>query len=174
MAARSWAMPAPVRADVVIRSGKAAGRLRTATVHGFAAFGELRLAHLVAFREDDLVTDGGLAQRVENTVIDGFEAMPRIDQHIDPRQSGAAMQIIVDEPGPGRDLALCRGRIAVARQIDQHEPFGAAEKDQFLGAARRVRGARQRAPAGKRVDQARFADIGAAGKCDFQATRAWQ
>ena len=114
-AARSCAMPAPVRAEVAIRSGKAAGRLAHRLLHGFAALGEFRLADLIAFCQHDLVADGRLAERVENAVIDLLKAVPRIDQHIDARQRGAAAQIIVDEPGPGRDLALCRGGIAVAR-----------------------------------------------------------
>src|SRR5439155_20332727 len=43
------------------------------------------------------------------------------------------------------------------------------DEDKFLGAARGMRGTRQRVAAGKRVDQARLADIGAAGKRHFHA-----
>ena len=48
------------------------------------------------------------------------------------------------------------------------------EEDQLLGAAGRARGARQRLAAGERVDQARLADIGAAGEGDLDAARARQ
>ena len=45
----------------------------------------------------------------------------------------------------------------------------AGEEDQFLRAAGRARDARQLLAAGERVDQARFADIGAAGEGDLDA-----
>ena len=45
----------------------------------------------------------------------------------------------------------------------------AGEEDQLLGAAGRMRGARQRLAPGERVDQARLADIGAAGERDLDA-----
>ena len=109
------------------------------------ALGEFGFADLVAFCQHDLVADGGFAERVENGVVGVFEPVARVDQHIDASQRGAAAQIIVDEPGPGGDLALGRGGIAVTRHIDQHEPTGPPKEDQFLGPARRVRGARQRA-----------------------------
>src|SRR5262249_61691735 len=51
---------------------------------------------------------------------------------------------------------------------------GPGEKDQLLGAARRMRGARERAPSGERVDQARLADVGAAGNGDLDAAHARQ
>src|SRR5207237_10296795 len=53
--------------------------------------------------------------------------------------------------------------------VDEREPRRAAEEDQLLGAPRRVRDARKRAPAGQGIDQARFADIGAAGNGDLDA-----
>ena len=75
----------------------------------------------------------------------------------------------MDQLGPGRDLGFGRGGIAVARHVDDVEAVAAGEEDQLLRAARRVRGARQRLAAGERVDQARLADIGAAGEGDLDA-----
>ena len=60
--------------------------------HGLAAFHELRLAHLVAFCQHDLVTDGDLTERVEDGIVDSFQAVPRIDQHVDAPESGASAQ----------------------------------------------------------------------------------
>ena len=48
----------------------------------------------------------------------------------------------------------------------------AGKEDQFLRAAGRMRGARQRLAAGQRIDQARLADIGAAGEGDLDALAA--
>ena len=95
----------------------------------------------------------------------------RVDQHIDPRQRGATLQELMDQLGPGRDLGLRRRGVAIAGHVDQPKPclVRAVEEDQFLGAARRMRGARQRVAAGQRIDQARFADIGAAGERHFHA-----
>src|SRR5205823_2038062 len=83
----------------------------------------------------------------------------------------AALQEFVDQRGPGGDPGLRRGCVAVTGHIDQPEAgiAGALEEDQLLGTARRMRGPRQRVAAGQRVDQAGFADIGTAGKCDLQA-----
>ena len=106
---------------------------------------------------------------VEHLVVGRLEAVPGVDQQVDPRQVGAALQERVDERGPGLDLGLRRRRVAVARHVDQHEVSRPGEEDQLLGAARRVRGAGQRVAAGERVDQARLADIGAADERDLDA-----
>ncbi len=87
---------------------------------------------------------------------------------------GASLEEGMDQRGPGLDLGLRSGRIAVARHVDQRELRRSAEKDQLLRAARRMRGARERAPSGKRVDQARLADIGAPGNGDLDAAHARQ
>ena len=47
--------------------------------------------------------------------------MAGVDQQIDAREIGAALQEGVDQRGPGLDLGLGGGRIAVARHVDQHE-----------------------------------------------------
>ena len=47
--------------------------------------------------------------------------MAGVDQHIDAREIGAAGEIGVDELGPGRDLRLGRGGVAVAGHVDERE-----------------------------------------------------
>src|SRR5262249_46252313 len=50
----------------------------------------------------------------------------------------------------------------------------AGEEDELLGTARRVRRAGEALAAGERVDQARFADIGAARERDLERPLRWQ
>src|SRR6185312_2133235 len=56
---------------------------------------------------------------------------------------------------------------AVARQVDQEQAGAEVEEVDLPRVTRARRGARQRAAAGQRVDQARLADIGAAGEGDL-------
>src|SRR5262249_45212812 len=55
---------------------------------------------------------------------------------------------------------------AVARHVDEGER-AALEENQLLGAARRMRRARERLAPGQRIDQARLADVGASGERDL-------
>ena len=75
----------------------------------------------------------------------------------------------MDQRGPGLDLGLGGGGIAIPGHVDQGELRRRGEEDQLLRAARRVRRARERASPGERIDQARLADIGASGKGDLHA-----
>src|SRR5829696_3999937 len=95
--------------------------------------------------------------------------MAGVDQEIDARQIGAASQKIMNELVPSLDLALRGGSITVARHIDQHELLPAGKKYQLLRAPRCVRGARKRIASAQRIDQARLADVGAAGERDLGA-----
>ena len=95
--------------------------------------------------------------------------MTAVNQHIDAREIGAAVQVFLDQIGPGGDLGFGGGGVAVAGHVDDVEVAAAVEEDQFLRAPRRARGARQRLARGQRIDQARFADIGAAGESDLGA-----
>ena len=152
------------------RSGNAAGCLASAASVSAMRACEFGRLHLVGLGQHDLIADGGLVERLQHVEIDVLEAVPRVDQHVDARERGAAQQEFVDQLGPGRDLGLRRRGIAIAGHVDQPQLglVGALEEDQLLGAARRVRGARQRVAAGQRVDQARLADIGAAGEGDLE------
>ena len=170
IAARSSGMPSPLREDVTSTSGNAAGCFASAAIVSAMRACELRGLHLVGLGQHDLIAHRRFIQRLQHVLVDVLQAMAAVDQHIDAREAGASQQEFVDQRGPGRDLRLGRGGVAVAGHVDQPQavlvrPF---EEDQFLGAARRVRGARQRVAAGQRVDQAGLADIGAAGKGDLQ------
>ena len=134
----------------------------------FLQFGRL---DLVGLGQDDLVAHRRLVQRLEDVDVDVLEAVPRVDQHIDARQAAAALQELVDQVGPGRDLGLRGLRIAVAGHVDEPQvaALRAVEEDQFLGAAGCVRGPRQAVAAGQRVDEAGLADIGASGEGDLEA-----
>ena len=171
IAARSSGMPSPEREDVTSTSGNAAGMLgKRGGGLGDVLF-QLGRLHLVRLGQHHLIAHGGLVQRLQHVLVDILDAVARVDQHIDPRQRGASLQELMDQLGPGRDLGLRRRGVAIAGHVDQPQScfVGAVEEDQLLGAARRMRGARQRVAAGERIDQARFADIGAAGKRHLHA-----
>ena len=70
-------------------------------------------------------------------------------------------------------FVFARRRIAVARHVDQRHAR-AGKKDQLLRPSRRVRGAGEAVAAGERVDEARLADIGAAGEGDLDGAHGRQ
>ena len=112
-------MPVPSWAEVASTSGKAAGRLASA-----AAISAMRSSSSAGFiasalGQHDLMADRRLAERVEHGVVGVLQAVARVDQHIDAGEVGAAAQIGVDQLGPGRDLALGGGGVAVARHVDE-------------------------------------------------------
>ena len=100
MAARNSGIPAPVREDVTSNFRKG-GRMFGERGHGVGdarfQFGRL---DLIGLGEHDLIAHGRFVERLQHVEIDLLEAMPRIDQHIDPRQAAAALQEFVDQRGP--------------------------------------------------------------------------
>ena len=71
--------------------------------------------------------------------------------------------------GPGLDLVLRRFGEAVARHVDEIELSSRRREEvELLRAARRVRCARKPALSDERVDQARLADVRAAGEGDLR------
>src|SRR5580704_8774126 len=98
------------------RGGDQIGKCRGAFFHRrfdlLDSLDEFCLLDLIALRQHDLVANRGLAQRIENAVVDGFEAVARVDEDIDSRQRRAAAQVIVDQSGPGGDLGLRRRGVA--------------------------------------------------------------
>ena len=162
-AGRATRSPAP--------PGKAAGRLASAASVSRDAVGELGGLHLVGLGQHDLVADRGLVERRRapaSSVV--LEAVAGVDQHIDAARDWRGR---ADRRGSARSRPrpwswrLRHSRSPACRPASSAAAAG--EEDQLLGAARRVRGARQRLAAGQRVDQARLADIGAAGKGDLDA-----
>ena len=100
-------------------------------------------------------------------LIGRCNAPPRVEQQADPPERRPAAQVGLGEACPGLDLLFGRGGVAVARQVDENEPAVQIEEIELPRAPRRVGGARQRAAAGQRVDEARLADVGAAGEGDL-------
>ena len=162
-------MPSPFSADVTASSGKAAARRETMAPIVAQALLELFGLELVRLGEHDLMADRGFTERIERGLVGVFQAMPGVDQQVDAGEIGAAFQVGVDELRPFHDFLLRRFGVTVARHIDEAQRAVIAEIDQFLGAAGRVRCAREAFAAGQRVDQARLADIGASGKGDLDA-----
>jgi hypothetical protein len=121
---------------------------------GIAASSESGLADLVAFRQHDLVADGGLAQYVKHGFVAGFQSVARVDQHINAGQVHSRLQVAPDQPRPPGALFLARGGVAIARHVDQCEPVPrVTEEQQFLRATGSVGGPGQGAATGKRIDQ---------------------
>src|SRR5262245_9244855 len=128
----------------------------------------------VGFGQHDLVVDRGLVQGLEHVGVDRLEAMAGVNEEVGAREIGASQEKGMDQRGPRPDLRLRGRRVTVTRHVDERELRRPGEKDQLLRAARRMRGAREGAPPGKRVDQARLADIGAAGNGNLDTAHARQ
>ena len=105
IAARSSGMPAPVWEDVAMVS-KSCRPLFKSRFCRFDAGCQIGHADPIAFGQNDLMADGGLAERIENGVVGAFEPMAGVNQHVDAAQNGAALQIVVDQSGPRRNLLL--------------------------------------------------------------------
>ena len=81
-------------------------------------------------------------------MIDRFQAVAPVDQHEHPRERRAAAQEVVHHHRPAGDLLLRRGRVAIARHVDEAHPglgliLAQGEEVQLLRPARRVRGTRR-------------------------------
>ena len=122
----------------------------------------------VGLGQHQLVGHRGAVEVLHRLAVALLHAVARIDQDADPLQGRPAAQVGRRQILPGR---LGRARDlgeAVARQVDETERIGEVEEVDLPGAAGRGRDPRQRSPAGERVDQARLADIGAAGEGDLR------
>ncbi len=130
--------------------------------------GQFLVGRLVGLGDDDLVADGRLVELVHHRLVVGVRAVAAIDQHVDAAQVRAAGEILVDQPGPLLHLRLGRLGETVAGHVDDAEwRVEALEDVELLRPPRRVGGAGKAGRAGQRVDEARFADIRAAGEGDF-------
>ena len=123
---------------------------------------------MVGLGQDELVGHRGGVEVLHRLAVGVLHAVARIDQQADALERRPAAQEGRGEILPG---LLHRPRHlgeAVARQVDQ-DRAGLAEIEEIdlPRVARARRGAGERAPAGQRVDQARLADIGAAGEGDL-------
>src|SRR5512143_2147141 len=105
--------------------------------------GEVSRSYLIAFGQDDLVTDGRLAKHVERQVICRFEPMSCIHQYVDTGEVAAPAQEGVDQRRPGRDLCLRGGGVAITWHVHHVETSATGKKNEFLRAPRRARDARE-------------------------------
>jgi len=95
--------------------------------------------------------------------------MARVNQHEGACQSGPSPEIAAQHGLPFLHFLLRRLGIAVARHVDEGEGIGDVEEIELAGAARRVGGPGQFPDPGQGIDKGRLADIGTAGKGDFNA-----
>ncbi len=93
IAARSSGIPAPDRDEVGSTLGNAAGRFLSAASMVAIRSRELGCFDLVRLGQHDLMADGGFAQRIKRRRVGVLQPVPRIDQHIDAGEVGAAAQV---------------------------------------------------------------------------------
>ncbi len=125
---------------------------------------QLRRFQPVDLGHDDLVREARFVHQVHQGIVGVLGADLGIDQQQDAPQIGPAADVGIDQAGPALDLGFGDLCIAVARQVHQHQVRAEIEEIDLLRPARRVGDARQMLPAGERVQEARLADIGAAGE----------
>jgi len=114
-------------------------------------------------------------QQVENLFIIGFDSMTGIDQHINPPQGAAPLQVGEYQSGPRVDSGFgCFGE-AIARHVYQGQWRYSVikralldEKIELLCASGGIGGSRQPLFRSQRVYQGRFAHIRAPGKSNLR------
>src|SRR5262245_43333293 len=102
--------------------------------------------------------------------------MAGIDEKEHAFQLAASLEVIADQPRPALDLSFRSPRVAVSWHIDEIERAVLAEHEEIELArpSRRHRDPGEAGAPGQRVDEARLADIGAAGEGHFGAAVARQ
>ena len=133
--------------------------------------------NLVGFGENGLPRHGCVIEQRHQLEVDRLGPVPGIDQQEHARQRLAAAQIGAHQLRPRRHLVLGRLRESVARHVHEKKArvgVLADEEVQLLRAAGRIRCARQTLVPHDRIQQARFADVGAPCKRDFRAIRVGQ
>ena len=119
---------------------------------------------LVDLGQHRLVRHRRAVEHLHQRAVGILDSVSRVDQQHEAAQAWPAAQVIAHQPRPRRHLALGGAGIAVAWKIHQHQRVVEAEKVDLARAARRVGGAGEGGASGQRVDQARFADVGAPGE----------
>ncbi len=122
---------------------------------------------LVGLGEHDLIGNRRLIELGHDLAVAVLGAVARVDQQADPAQLRPAAQVAARQCAPLRDLGLGGARVAIAWQVDQNQPFAQVEEIELPGAPGRVRDSGQGLAPGQGVDQARLADVGAAGEGDL-------
>ena len=146
------------------------GCLASAATVSADVFFEFCLLHLVRLGQHHLIAHGGLIQRLEHVLVDILDPMARVDQRRPAPASRVPSGIdgsVWSRRRPGSWVPRQSHSRACRPAVVLH--YQGRRRKSVPGAARRMRGAGQRVAAGERIDQARFADIGAAGKCHLHA-----
>src|SRR5690606_40486936 len=102
---------------------------------------------------------------------DILESMSGINQQQDPAKLRTPLQIAACEARPAFNVFLRSLRIAVARQIDEHEAPAQLEEDQLLRATGSTGSTSKCTPAGQGIDEAGLADVGSACEGDLRPER---
>ena len=131
--------------------------------------GEFAGLHLVGLGQHDAIAHRRLVKHLHHLAIDVLGAMAPVDQHQRAREHRAPAQIGLHEVLPLFDDLHRRLGKAVARHVDKAEQRGIAdlEEIEFLRAARRHRGARDRLAPGKRVEQRALTHVRPAAEGDL-------
>src|SRR5690606_11221429 len=127
-----------------------------------------RCLDLVALGQNDLVGNRRLVEFRHYFAVDVLEAMAGINQQQDPAKLRTPLQIAACEARPAFNVFLRSLRIAVARQIDEHEAPAQLEEDQLLRATGSTGSTSKRTPAGQGIDEAGLADVGSACEGDLR------
>ncbi len=137
----------------------------------FAGFGAI---DLVGLGQHALEGDGRAVEEGENFFIHRLYPVAGVDQHEGAAQGLAASEIGLEQFLPFADDGDRGFGIAVAGKVGHVAVFAQGEVVDFLRAARRVGGAGEGLAARQRVDQAGFADVGAASEADLEPIRRGQ
>lgn len=117
--------------------------------------------------QHDLEGDGRVVEQVHHRAVAFLDLDAGVEQQDDAGERRAAAQVIEHQALPVALDGVAGLRVAVARHVDDREAAPEIEEVELAGAARRVGGPRERAPAGQRVDDRGLADIGAPREGDL-------
>ena len=129
---------------------------------------QLARAQLVDLRQHDDRRHADLGEEVEHLQVVLRRVVAHVEQLHDAAQRRRASQVPLDQRQPLRLSLLRDPRVAVARQVDEHELLVHLEEVDLARAARRVAHARERLAAHEPVEQRRLADVRAAGERDLR------
>src|SRR5581483_11209566 len=128
---------------------------------------------LVGLRRDD---GGGQSERrdvAQHVVFFRLDAAPQVDQQDDAAERGPLAEIRLHERAPRASLGFRPDRVAVAGQIDEHEPVVREKEVELPGASGRRAHAGERTPAEDGVQERRLADVRPARDRNFGRPRRW-
>ena len=130
--------------------------------------------HAVGFGEHDAIENGSAVEGIDGGEVVVFYFDASIEQQDYALKCGAAAEIVEHQPLPVF-LYLFGGHcVAIAGHVHEGQASTEVEEIQLLGAAGLGGDAGECVAAGKRIDQGRLADVGAAGEGDFRKAWRWE